>query len=60
MTRYNGVKDKIVGKAKQLAAEVLADQRLQEKGKRQEQEGENQKEESGELISIVWPEQLTF
>jgi uncharacterized protein YjbJ (UPF0337 family) len=43
------VKDKIVGKAKQLAAEVLADQRLQEKGKRQEQEGENQKEESGEL-----------
>jgi uncharacterized protein YjbJ (UPF0337 family) len=43
------VRNKIVGKAKQFAGEVLADQRLQERGKLQEQEGENQKEESGEL-----------
>jgi uncharacterized protein YjbJ (UPF0337 family) len=49
MTRYHGVKNRIVGKAKQLAGEVLADERLREKGKLQEQEGESQKEESGEL-----------
>lgn len=47
MSRANGVKNKIAGKAKQVLGEVLGDQDLHEEGKDQEREGREEVDGAG-------------
>jgi uncharacterized protein YjbJ (UPF0337 family) len=47
MSRAEGVKNRVAGKTKRLASEVLGDQALHDEGKDQERKGGKDIEEAG-------------
>ena len=49
MSKAKAIKNKVAGKAKRVAGEVLGDQKLDDEGRAQEEEGRKQDEESGGL-----------
>lgn len=49
MSKTRAVKDRIVGKTKQIAGEIVGDQALHEEGKDQEKKGRQSGEETGDL-----------
>lgn len=59
MSRAEGVKNKIVGKAKRLVGEVLGDQALHDEGKEQDQQGDKAVEEAGGVKPLGNLDKLT-
>ncbi len=59
MARVKGVKDKLAGKTKRLAGEILGDQKLHDKGKTQEQEGRKESEKPSDIKPLGNLDRLT-
>lgn len=59
MTGTKGAKDKIAGKAKRLAAEIIGDQQLYEEGKLQEDQGREQSTASRDIKPLGNLDKLT-
>jgi uncharacterized protein YjbJ (UPF0337 family) len=59
MSKAKGVKDKVVGKAKRFAGEVLGDQKLHDEGSTQEREGQEKSEEAGRIKPLGNLDRLT-
>jgi uncharacterized protein YjbJ (UPF0337 family) len=59
MTKAKGIKNKVAGKAKQIAGEIVGDQQLQDEGQAQERKGDKETEESGGVKPFGNLDQLT-
>jgi uncharacterized protein YjbJ (UPF0337 family) len=59
MGKAKAVKNKLAGKAKRVAGEVLGDQKLDEEGRAQEQEGQEEDQQSASLKPLGNLDRLT-
>ena len=59
MTARKGVKDKIAGKTKRVAGEVVGDQKLHDEGQAQEQRGNKENEKPSEIKPLGNLDELT-
>ncbi len=59
MTPAEAIKDRIVGKAKQIAGKMVGDQVLHDEGKAQDEKGRQHNEEAGDLKPLGNLDRLT-
>ncbi len=59
MSKAEGVKNKVAGKAKRLVGEVLGDQALHDEGKEQEREGDKDLDKAGRVKPLGNLDKLT-